>query len=100
MIVPLDAQINFTFRLKDSLGLRVGSLIQPCRDAPHHIPVKRSIETVGDISDVGGSQHIFHASKRMLRRQWFEIEHINRGSRYCMRAKCLDEGWLVNDRAT
>jgi hypothetical protein len=34
----------------------------------------------------------------MLRRQWFLIEHINRGSCYCMRAKCLDEGWLINDR--
>src|SRR5262249_8347412 len=85
-----------------SASLVCGSslLIQPCCDALHHISVKRSIEAVGDISDVWGRQHVVHASKRMLWRQWFLMEHINCRSCDCTRTQCPDERWLINDRAT
>src|SRR5437868_1326570 len=72
---------------------------QPGRDALHHIFIKRSITAVCDISEVWSHQHIFQASKGMLGRQWFLIEHIDRRSGNCMRAKGRDEGWLIDDRA-
>src|SRR4029077_18353204 len=78
-------------------GCRVD--LKPLCDVSGGIAVENPVKVLGDIADVRRREYALQLPKRVIGRQRFSIEHIDRCTGDLTRMQHLDQGRLIDDRA-
>jgi hypothetical protein len=82
-----------------AMKLIAAGLPQPTGDLGRGLTVEGAVDAVGDVTDVRGRDHGVQRSQRVPGRQWLGVEDVEAGPGEPARPQCLDESWLVDDRA-
>src|SRR5580704_14490696 len=75
-------------------------LIQPLRNILDRVAIESPVEVSGDVPDMRRRQDVFQRPERVIHRQGFDVEYVERRASDAAFTQNRDECRLVNDRTT
>ncbi|MGB6208128.1 MAG: phosphatase PAP2 family protein [Mycobacterium sp.] len=100
LVVMLATRLveSWWYRRRATTSIAAG-LPQPAGDLRGGLTVEGAVDAVGGVTDVRGSDHAVQRAQRVPDRQRLGVEDVEAGPGEPARPQCVDESWLVDDRA-
>jgi hypothetical protein len=72
--------------------------VEPLPNIRDGILVERLVETARYVTDMRRCQHVVERPERVIRRQWLNVEYVDRRSGDLLVLQHADQSWLFDDQ--